>query len=169
MYYKVLPDTETFKRIRLVREKIKEANRHFKAIAREFGATGYSAGRGYAAGNPNGYPFETKPEGWVSVGGKYSGFYMPKAKHPDYERITSGPSVKYEEVNEAFGEFKKKVVLKNEGLMVLEGPIGISWDDQEVVFEIHDETDWNPSADVVEIKGSEWLEIKSRIHKRAES
>lgn len=169
LFFKVLPETERFQKIQSVREKALAINRHFNAIAEKYGATGYSAQRGYLAGSPNAYHFKSNPgPDWYSVGGKYSGFYYPKKKHPNRQELLVGESLLFDALYGCFGRFKPKAVVHDGGLAIISGPIKISWDSEQILFQIHPETEWEIPEDVVEIRGSEFHQISAEMSARKE-
>jgi hypothetical protein len=97
--------------------------------------------------------FDTKPEGWKSVGQPYQRLYTPIAKQKElWDRIKALPTVSINELNTILG-FERFVGITDDGGMVAFRAPGMHWVDSAFLIEVP------TNSDFVEILESEYQRL----------
>lgn len=165
MKYKIVKGTETFNKLLRLKEEIKRVNKEASDVVKKLGAEKYCKKNGKLVGGIGGIQFDSKPEGYKVIGKEWQNFYYPKVSNKkDLKLIENLPTIDYDALNSIIGFNGPQTIETNNGIFWI-NTVGLIWGDDYVLIDIDDECEFEPNKDTVEILGSEYITLKSKIKK----
>ena len=164
MKYKILKGTELFKNLSSLKKKMVDVRKQSNELAVEFGGIASATNGRYLAGGMDAVEFKEKPEGWRSVGNSWQNLYYPKADKKNKEihaKIQALPKIEFEDLNELVG-FTGQFCSDDRGIAHVKS-VSIKWHKDFILMETAEGTEYNPVDGVIEILGSEYDKLSSRI------
>lgn len=153
MKYKILKGTDTFSKLEVLQQRIKETNKQVSDFCKKQGGTGdWLLRSDFLAGFPVGVEFKVKPNGWKNT--RDHGFYLPaKANKLVLTEFDSLPSIDKSELNDIVG-FKRQT---NENRYY--GSPGIQIHNEFALLNVSNDCKFTPNEDMVEILESEFVAL----------
>tara|TARA_R110000782_G_C14522532_1_gene381281 strand:+ start:48 stop:530 length:483 start_codon:yes stop_codon:yes gene_type:complete len=150
MYYKVLQETETFKKLDSIWSRAAEVNKLALELVESFGYKQFGIDENSLAGGISCIKCESKPTGFKSVGKKHQSLYYPTVKNTTaLEAINSLPKITIDEYNESIGFKSQWTSLSHHRAF------GCQTIENGYLVEVNDKCDYLPKPDMIEILSSE--------------
>ena len=168
MYYKIEGGTLLFATISAFFSKMEKSKEAVKKLVKEVGAENFATNRQtYLAGTINAFYFPGgKPDNnWKIMGETYQNLFYPKAAPKEnktlHKKILDLPKVHQDELKKPlnYGNY----TYASGGGFAWNTLPAITYSDKVILLHVDDHVEWTPVADVIEITGSEFNEIKEKI------
>lgn len=164
MKYKIKKGTETFKKLVILQQHIKEVESEAFKIVESLGATKYCKAFNKLAGGISAIRLEKKPEGFKNVDKDWRMLFYPKASNKKVcKEIESLPTIKYDELNNIIGFEAPQTVSCERGIGWV-NTVGLIFGKDFMLLDVENGCVFKPNKDTIEILESEYQKLKSKLN-----
>lgn len=158
MKYKVLKTSPLGRKLMELQGEMNEVGSIADKLVKELGGKKYCRNRHALYGGISAIEFNEKPSGWITIGKKWQGLYMPNAKQKAiWEKINSLPLIKHESLNSIL-KFNKQSYCSHGRMYYVNCP-GVLFRKLCILIEVNEELKYKPVPGMKEITVSEFNKL----------